>query len=83
MKLALIGDPVAHSRSPELHGRFLEEAEIEGTYTAIRVTAGHGAQALRPLREEGYTGANITTPPQMEAIEPQQHGSIASISKLR
>ena len=32
MKLALIGDPVEHSRSPLLHRDFLEEAEIDGSY---------------------------------------------------
>src|SRR5579872_5115133 len=41
VKLALIGDPVSHSRSPRLHERFLEEAGIEGSYVAIRVPKGN------------------------------------------
>lgn len=68
MKLALIGDPVEHSRSPELHGQFLEDAGIEGTYTAIRVPKGSGADAVRRLREEGYTGLNVTTPLKEEVL---------------
>ena len=68
MKLALIGDPVAHSRSPELHGQFLEEAGIEGTYAAIRVAKGGGVDAVRRLREEGYTGLNVTTPLKEEVL---------------
>ncbi|HET9392858.1 MAG TPA: hypothetical protein VFO29_04970 [Candidatus Rubrimentiphilum sp.] len=68
MKLALIGDPVEHSRSPELHGRFLEEAGIEGTYTAIRVARGGGAEAVRKLRAEGYIGLNVTTPLKEEVL---------------
>jgi shikimate dehydrogenase len=68
VKLALIGDPVAHSRSPELHGQFLEEAGIEGTYAAIRVPKGGGADAVRRLREEGYTGLNVTTPLKEEVL---------------
>ncbi len=68
MKLALIGDPVAHSRSPELHGQFLEDAGIEGTYTAIRVPKGGGIDAVRRLREEGYTGLNVTTPLKEEVL---------------
>jgi len=68
VKLALIGDPVEHSRSPELHERFLEEAGIEGTYTAIRVASGEGAEALYKLRAEGYTGANVTTPLKDEVL---------------
>jgi shikimate dehydrogenase len=68
LKLALIGDPVEHSRSPRLHGRFLEEAGIEGTYTAIRVARGEGAAAVRRLRDEGYTGINVTTPLKEEVL---------------
>ncbi len=68
MKLALIGDPVEHSRSPELHGQFLEEAGIEGTYTAIRVAKGEGVLAVRRLRDEGYTGLNVTTPLKEEVL---------------
>lgn len=68
MKLALIGDPVSHSRSPELHGQFLEEAGIEGTYTTIRVPKGGGRDAVRRLREEGYTGLNVTTPLKEEVL---------------
>ena len=37
VKLAVIGDPVAHSRSPHLHRGFLREAEIDGSYVAIQV----------------------------------------------
>ena len=68
MKLALIGDPVEHSRSPQLHGDLLEEAGIEGTYTAIRVPKGEGAAAVRRLREDGYTGINVTTPLKEEVL---------------
>lgn len=69
MKLALIGDPVEHSRSPQLHGDLLEEAGIEGTYTAFRVPRGEGAAAVRRLRDEGYTGINVTTPLKEEALQ--------------
>jgi len=68
MKLALIGDPVEHSRSPQLHERFLEEAGIEGTYTAIQVKRGHGLDTLQRLKAEGYTGANVTTPLKEEVM---------------
>ncbi len=68
MKLALIGDPVEHSRSPELHAQFLEEAGIEGTYTAILIPRGGGAEAVRRLRVEGYVGANVTTPLKNEVL---------------
>lgn len=69
MRLALIGDPVEHSSSPELHRGFLDEAGIDGEYAAIRVPRGDGARAIRRLRAEGYTGCNVTYPLKEEAFE--------------
>jgi shikimate dehydrogenase len=68
MKLALIGDPVGHSASPRLHREFLEEAEIDGSYIAIRVSGGEGAVAIARLRTDGYTGCNVTYPLKEEAL---------------
>jgi len=67
LRLALIGDPVAHSASPELHRGFLRAAGLDGTYEAIRVGAGDGARALDDLRAAGFTGISITTPLKEEA----------------
>jgi shikimate dehydrogenase len=68
MKLALIGDPVENSRSPQLQRHFLEEAEIDGSYVAIAVPAGSAAAAIRRLRGEGYLGCNVTYPLKEEAL---------------
>ncbi|MGC1382033.1 MAG: hypothetical protein WA814_13545 [Candidatus Baltobacteraceae bacterium] len=68
MRLALIGDPVEHSRSPRLHRAFLEEAGIDGSYVAIRVPQSGGAVAIRRLASEGYTGCNVTYPLKEEAF---------------
>lgn len=68
LRLAVIGDPVAHSRSPELHRGFLAQADIPGTYEAIQVPAGRCAAAVADLRERGYLGCNVTTPLKEEAF---------------
>lgn len=68
LKLAVIGDPVEHSASPELHRGFLDAAGIAGTYEAIRVPLGDGARAIEELRAAGYTGLNVTTPLKEEAF---------------
>jgi len=68
MKLALIGDPVAHSRSPELHRAFLREEDIDGSYVAIRVPVINAVSVIRRMRLDGYTGANVTYPLKEEAI---------------
>lgn len=62
MKLALIGDPVDHSASPGLHRGFLREAEIDGSYVAIRVPAANAISVVRRMRMDGYVGANVTFP---------------------
>ena len=68
LKLAVVGDPVAHSASPHLHRGFLDEAGLPGTYEAIRVAAGDGAHQIAMLRRRGYTGLNVTTPLKEEAF---------------
>lgn len=68
LKLAVIGDPVEHSASPELHRGFLDAAGIAGTYEAIRVPLGDGVRAIEELRAAGYTGLNVTTPLKEEAF---------------
>jgi shikimate dehydrogenase len=68
MKLALIGDPVAHSRSPALHRAFLADAQIEGSYVAIRVPRENAVSVIRRMRLDGYTGCNVTYPLKEEAL---------------
>lgn len=69
MRLALIGDPVAHSASPALHRDFLDESGIDGDYVALKVPRGEGARAIRRLAAEGFTGCNVTYPLKEEAFE--------------
>ncbi len=68
MKLAIIGDPVAHSRSPKLHRQFLAESGIDGEYVAIRVPVGNGIDVVRRMRLDGYTGINVTFPLKEEVV---------------
>jgi shikimate dehydrogenase len=62
MKLALIGDPVEHSRSPLIHRALLREAEIDGSYVAIRVPEANAISVVRRMKLDGYTGCNVTYP---------------------
>jgi len=68
VKLALIGDPVEHSESPRLHQAFLDEADIDGSYIAIRVPRGEAAAAIARLREQDFVGCNVTYPLKEEAL---------------
>jgi len=68
LKLALIGDPVAHSRGPGIQNAILREAGLDGSYVALRVPAGHCAETVRRLRAEKFDGINVTTPLKEEAL---------------
>ena len=78
MKLAVIGDPVEHSRSPELFAKMLAAEGLTGSYGRIRVAAGMAARAIDDLRGQGYLGLNVTTPLKEEAFAyAQSHDAVA------
>ncbi|WP_184436961.1 shikimate dehydrogenase [Roseospira goensis] len=58
----VIGWPVAHSRSPRLHGYWLREHGIDGLYVPLAVAPETAEQALRALPALGFAGANVTVP---------------------
>ncbi len=58
----VIGWPVAHSRSPKLHGYWLRQHGIEGAYLPMPVRPGDIPAALRGLAALGFAGCNVTVP---------------------
>ncbi len=68
-KLAgVIGWPVGHSRSPLLHGHWLERYGIDGAYVPLAVEPGCLEAALQGLIALGFRGANVTIPHKEEAL---------------
>lgn len=67
-KALVIGYPVAHARSPLIHGFWLEEMGLSGAYERREVKPGEVTSFLRALPENGYVGANITVPHKEEAF---------------
>jgi shikimate dehydrogenase len=61
-KAFVIGDPVSHSRSPLIHGHWLAEHGIEGSYAAIHVKQGELNEFLASLEANGFAGGNVTVP---------------------
>src|SRR5215207_10269621 len=62
-KLAgVLGWPVAHSRSPLLHGTWLERHGIDGAYVPLPVRPERFADGVRALADLGFRGANVTIP---------------------
>jgi shikimate dehydrogenase len=58
----VIGSPVAHSRSPALHGHWLKRYGIAGFYIPIDVVADDLETVLRTMPKMGFVGANVTIP---------------------
>jgi shikimate dehydrogenase len=58
----VIGDPVAHSLSPKLHGHWLRRYGLRGHYIPMRVAQSDLAEVLRVLPMMGFVGVNVTIP---------------------
>lgn len=68
-KLAgVMGWPVGHSRSPRLHGFWLEQHGIDGAYLPLAVHPENLAAALRALPLLGFRGCNLTVPHKEAAL---------------
>ena len=67
-RLAVIGDPIAHSLSPLLHNAMARELGLPYVYEARRVTADGLPVWLSEVRNEGWSGFNATMPHKMRLI---------------
>ncbi|RWC94290.1 MAG: shikimate dehydrogenase [Mesorhizobium sp.] len=61
-KAFVTGHPIAHSRSPKIHGHWLARYGIDGSYQAIDVAPDDFAAFLNALRDNGFQGGNVTIP---------------------
>ncbi len=68
----VIGWPIAHSRSPLIHGYWLREYGIDGTYTKEPVQPENLAWFLSTLKERGFAGCNVTVPHKEAAFQAAQ-----------
>lgn len=68
-RLAVIGDPISHSKSPQMHNPALVDRGIDAQYVRVQVPVGSVAEAFRRFREAGFLGINVTIPHKFEALE--------------
>ena len=64
----VMGWPVAHSRSPRIHGYWLEEKGIGGAYLPLAVRPENLGAALAALPALGFRGCNLTAPHKEAAL---------------
>ncbi len=67
-RLAVIGDPIAHSKSPQMHNPALLAAGIDAQYVRVQVPVGQVAEALEGFKAAGFWGINVTIPHKFEAL---------------
>ena len=59
----VIGDPVAHSKSPLIHKFWLEKLRLEGDYRALRISSEELSNYLTSRRADpDWRGCNVTIP---------------------
>jgi len=58
----VLGWPIAHSRSPRLHGHWLAQYRIKGAYVPLAVHPDDLERAVEGLVALGFRGANVTLP---------------------
>jgi shikimate dehydrogenase len=67
-KVGVMGWPVEHSKSPRLHGYWLKQYGIDGSYVHLPVSPEGLATALADLSQQGFAGVNLTVPHKEAAL---------------
>jgi shikimate dehydrogenase len=65
----VIGSPIAHSRSPQLHRHWLQTYGIRGFYIPMDVGRDDLENVIRTLPKMGFVGVNITIPHKEEVLK--------------
>ena len=58
----VIGNPIAHSKSPKLHNYWLSKYKINGFYIPFSVTTENLETSIKSLMALGFSGVNVTIP---------------------
>lgn len=61
-KYGLIGDPIAHSKSPQIQNAALQACQINGQYTLLNTPGEAISTIVERLRADNIAGFNVTTP---------------------
>jgi shikimate dehydrogenase len=69
MKAAVVGNPVDHSLSPDIHNFWLNEAGLKGVYTKKTVRDENLTDFITNAAKEGFSGLNITVPHKEKALK--------------
>ena len=79
-RFAVFGDPIAHSKSPEIHRRFAEQLTLEVVYDKLLVKEREFESEVRRFFDEGGRGLSITVPHKWAAHQLADHLSTEALS---
>ncbi|CUH51465.1 shikimate dehydrogenase [Shimia marina] len=65
----VIGHPIAHSKSPLLHGHWLKTYGIPGHYVPLEVEADALGDVLKMMPKMGFVGCNVTIPHKEHVVQ--------------
>lgn len=65
----VIGHPISHSKSPNLHGHWLRKYGLKGHYVPIDIAPEKLGDLLPRLADLGFVGANVTIPYKEKVME--------------
>jgi len=69
IRVGVLGDPVAHSLSPQMQNAALKHEKIEMRYARFHISPGELAEAFNRLRDLEFVGFNLTLPHKTAAPE--------------
>lgn len=72
------GWPISHSRSPAIHGYWLEAYDIDGAYVPLAIQPNDVEEAFRALPKLGFRGWNVTLPHKEAAFRAVDERSAAA-----
>jgi shikimate dehydrogenase len=67
--VAVLGYPIHHSKSPKMHGYWLDQAGVSGYYIPLEIHPDNFEAALKNMPKLGFRGANVTIPHKERALE--------------
>ncbi|MBI3367379.1 MAG: shikimate dehydrogenase [Burkholderiales bacterium] len=68
-RYAVIGNPIAHSKSPQIHAAFARQTRQDMTYEALLAPLDGFRDAVLAFRAAGGRGMNVTLPFKLQAVE--------------